>query len=141
MEFEIKEFGEFIFITRDGSDREVALKELEDYLGQKNIASQGYYFIEVYNHAGVSGAMALAKVDSEPEHDRKFRSSTLKPGKYLVFDYPYEDFVENNKPGSGNKMDVKPYIKEQGYSVAGFPFFEFLPESDNRDIRVYVPLK
>jgi hypothetical protein len=43
-------------------------------------------------------------------------------------------------PGADNKLDVKGYLKEKGYRVGGFPFFEFLEETDNKTIRIYVPI-
>jgi nucleoside-triphosphatase THEP1 len=140
MDYKIKDLEEMIIISSDGQSREEALRKLEEYLEQSNIASQGFYFIEAYSGGKVVGAMALAKVDTEPERNKKFRSSTLKPGQYLVFDYPYEKYVEDNMPGADNKLDVKGYLKEKGYRVGGFPFFEFLEETDNKTIRIYVPI-
>jgi nucleoside-triphosphatase THEP1 len=140
MDYEIKDFEEKIMITSDGHSREEALRKLEEYLEQSNISSHGFYFIEAYSAGKVSGAMALAKVDVEPERNKKFRSFTLKSGKYLVFDYPYEKYVEDNMPGAKDKLDITGYLKEKGYKVGGFPFFEFLEETDNKTIKVYVPL-
>ncbi len=140
MEYKINEIKEFIFVTSDGKTRQEALEALENYLDSINMKAKGFYFIEAYNHNGVAGAMALASVDQEPERNRKFRSSVVKPGKYMMFDYPYDEFVERNKPGADNKMDLKEIIKKEGYSISGFPFFEFLPDSENQLIRVYIPL-
>ena len=65
----------------------------------------------------------------------------MKPGTYMIFDYQYDQFVEENIPGSETKFDLVGLIKKEGYKVAGFPFFEFLPETDNQKIRVYIPIQ
>ncbi len=141
MDYKITELEEMIFITSEGSDREIALSNLNGYLKESNISSEGYYFIEVFTGGKVSGAMALAKVKTEPERNKKFRSSVLKSGTYLIFDLPYEVYVETNKTGSNKEIDIKGYLKEKGYRVSGFPFFEFLKDTNNEEIRVYVPIK
>jgi hypothetical protein len=141
MDYKIKDLDGMILVTSEGTNREEALKKLEDYLQENNISTLGFYFIELYNSTGVSGAMALAKVEYEPKRNKKFRSSTLKPGPYLIFDYSYEEYVEASKPGADDKLDIKGYLKEKGYKVLGFPFFEFLEETDNKQIRIYIPLK
>ncbi len=140
MNYKIKDLEEMIMISSDGQSREEALMKLEGYLDNSNISSQGFYYIEAYSSGGVAGAMALAKVDREPKRNSEFMASKLEPGKYLIFDYPYEKYVEDNMPGADEELDVKGYLNEKGYMIGGFPFFEFLEETDNKIIRIYVPI-
>lgn len=140
MNYQIKDLDEMILVSAEGKSRDDALYELEEYLQQNGIDSLAHFYIEIYSGGKVAGAMALAKVAQAPEHSCKYTASTLKKGPYLIFDYPYEDYVKSNQAGE-KKLDVNDYLKEKGYQMSGFPFFEFLKETDNQQIRIYVPLR
>ena len=140
MNYQIKDLDEMILVSAEGKSRDDALYELEEYLQLCGVNSLAHYYIEIYSGGKVAGAMALAKVEVEPEHNRKYKASTLKKGPYLIFDYPYEDYVKSNQAGE-KKLDVNEYLEDKDYRISGFPFFEFLKETDNQQIRIYVPLK
>lgn len=141
MEYQITTLDEMIIVSADGKTRDAGLEDLKQYLATVNLEAKDYFFIEVFSGGKVSGAMALALVDEKPEKNRKFRTSVLEAGKYLVMEMSYEEYCQDNKNGSSLRTGLNNYLKEQGYSIAGFPFFKFIPDTTSSDIRVYIPVK
>lgn len=47
---------------------------LNGYLNEIGMKSEEYYYFKGYNHSIVAGAMALARVNGEPEKTRNFRA-------------------------------------------------------------------
>ncbi len=141
MNLNIETLKEMFLVSSDGSSRETCLENLQEHLNKIGIEAIDYYFLEAFSGGKVSGAMALAHVKEEPPRDRKFRTSTVKEGPYLVVDMTYQDYVEDGTGKKDVSKVINNYIKEQGYSLGGFPFFKFVPDLDSPDIKVYVPLR
>ena len=140
MNYKIQELEDIIFVQSEGKTREEGVTKLKEYLENQNIQPISFYYLELYNKDGVAGAYTFAKVNEEPEHSRKFRSNTLKSGPYFILDISYQEYLEAGKPGAQKELDIKEIVKKEGYSIADFPFFEFL-DSEQNQIRVYVKLK
>jgi len=140
MNYKIIDKEELILISSDGNTRDEALEKLNGYLSETGIESQGYYYFEAYDRNGVAGAMAFASVNKMPESNRDFQAQKISKGKYFVFDYPYGQWVERNKPGVEDEMDISEYLEKENLSLSGLPFFEFLEDKETDTIRVYVPV-
>ncbi|MBN2540307.1 MAG: hypothetical protein JXB08_02150 [Bacilli bacterium] len=141
MDYKIEELQEMIIVQAEGKTREDGKEKLEEFLGNQNIKPVKFYYLELYNSSGVAGAYTFARVNETPEHSRKFSSRTIDAGPYFVLEMSYQELRESSGPKAEKKLDLQHLIKETGYKVAELPFFEFVPDTDEKEIRIYVKLK
>lgn len=102
---------EMIFVQTDGSSRESCLSSLTDYLKSIHVEAEKFFFIEAYMNGNVVGAMALAKVDNEPEHNKDFPTYTMKEGPYLLIDVPYTSLQDDTI--NDEMDDIKVYQRSR----------------------------
>ncbi len=141
MDYKIETLGEMIFAISEGSTREEAKEKVEAHLLEQNIKPTGWFYFEMYNSKGVSGAMTFAKINKEIDKSKKVMVRKIDEAPYFILELPYETYVQSGTPGSDVKLDVESLIKKEGYRLAEWPYFEFLPDTDPLKIRVYIKLK
>jgi len=142
VEYEIVELPKMNLIQSQGETREDGIQKLEEYLLQNNISPRQYFFIEAYDFKtnDVVGAMILAEVESFPNNNTEFQSATVPKGPYLSFTMPYTNLVNLMLPDSKEVQSNQEYLSNTEYRIADFPFFEFLADTNDSQVRVYIKL-
>ena len=141
MDYRVNELEAMSFVMAEGTSREGAQATLDLILQENNIEPLGYYYMEVFMGDTVAGAMAMAKVEEEPEKSKKINSSTIQEGPYMIMNLTYEEYKKSHDPKSEARIDLNALMKKEGYRLATFPFFEVIEDSKDNMIRVFVPLK